>query len=588
MTAFEAIIQTPWAGPWRRFLGPVAIVQTHNADEVAACLETIEDRVRRERLFAAGFVTYEAAGAFELPVRSIATGDLPLVCFGLFRGEAVTSLEDLPDADAHVVGPWEPSIDRTQYDAAVHRIKARIADGDTYQINFTFRLRASFAGDPRSLMRRLAAAQAGQWGAYIDIGSHAICSASPELFFTLRGGRITCRPMKGTAPRGLDTAGDENQARLLQASEKNRAENVMVVDMVRNDLGRISRYGSVRVTSLYDVERYPAHWQMTSSVTGELADAGPPTLSRVFEAMFPSGSVTGAPKHRSMQIIRELESTPRGIYTGAIGCVTPDGHAHFNVAIRTVVIDTLRGRADFGVGSGVVWDSTERDEYAECLLKAAILTDAAYGAHATAAADFELLETMKWTPEQGFALLGRHLSRLADSANYFGFSLSLKSVEAALMGAIEGRQSPARVRLRLARSGAAVCEVSDLMAAPPVLRAALAAAPVDTRDVFLYHKTTRREVYEAARAEKPHADVVILWNEAREITEATTHNVVVDVDGRRITPPVECGLLAGTMRAELIDAGEIETGRITLSALSSAARVWLINSVGGWTRADLV
>ena len=584
--AFEAIIQTPWAGPWRRFVDPVAIVQTSHASDVKACLSAIEDRVRRERLFAAGFVSYEAAAAFGLPVAASSPGDLPLVCFGLFRRGGVATLATLPEGRPHRTGAWIPSIDSAEYDAAVRQIKERIAAGDTYQINFTFRLNARFDGDPRSLLGQLAAAQAGEWGAWVETDAHAICSASPELFFTLAGGRIVCRPMKGTAPRGLYTADDEKQALLLQTSEKNRAENVMVVDMVRNDLGRIARYGTVKVVSLYDVERFPAHWQMTSEVNADLTEASS-TLAGVFEALFPSGSVTGAPKHSSMNIIRALETAPRGIYTGAIGYLTPEGDAHFNVAIRTVTVDKRRGVAEFGVGSGIVWDSTERDEYAECLLKAAILTEQGSRAHPAGVADFELLETMKWTPTGGFALLDRHLARLADSAGYFGFSLSRENIAEALAAATRGRMVPARVRLRVSRGGEVACDVSDLVPAPGIVRVAVAAAPVDRRNVFLYHKTTRRDVYEAAQASRPEAGAVILWNEAREITEATTHNVVAEIGGRRITPPIECGLLAGTMRAELLDAGEIAAGRITVEDLRSATGVWLINSVSGWTRAAL-
>ena len=579
--ALDAIIQTPWQGPWRRFTNPVAILQATTPDDVIACLAEVDGRVHREHLFAAGFVSYEAAGAFGLPVAPAGPGDPPLVCFGLFKPEHVSTLPDLPEGSGHRIGDWAPSIDRAQYYAAVERIKDHIAAGDTYQINFTFRLRAAFTGDPRSLMRRLSAAQAGRWGAYIETASHALCSASPELFFELAGDRIACRPMKGTAARGLYTAEDRRQAQRLRDSEKNRAENVMIVDMVRNDLGRLARYGGVRVTSLFDVERYPAQWQMTSGVEADLARGSEPPLGPVFAAMFPSGSVTGAPKHSSMRIIRDLETAPRGIYTGAIGYVTPDREAHFNVAIRTVTIDKRSGQAEFGTGSGVVWDSSDRDEYAECLLKASILEARATPLVAAGSADFELLETVKWTRADGFALLDRHLARLADSAEYFGFAFSRARVLAALAAAIAGRVSAARVRLRVARDGAAACEVSDLTPPPRLMRAALAATPVDTRDVFLYHKTTRRDVYDRARAARPGADTVILWNEAGEITEAVAHNVVAEIGGRRVTPPVECGLLAGTLRAEMIEAGSIHVARITIEQLASAGAVWLINSVSG-------
>ena len=301
--------------------------------------------------------------------------------------------------------------------------------------------------------------------------------------------------------------------------------------------------------------------------------------------MFPSGSVTGAPKHSSMDIIRGLETRPRGIYTGAIGYLAPGGDAHFNVAIRTVTIDKRRQTAEFGVGSGVVWHSIDRDEYAECVLKASILLrDEAEVGPAT---EFELLETLKWSPGEGFALLERHIARLVDSADYFGFTVAEPSIRAALLSAVQGRTSEARVRLRVARDGAAVCEVSELPPPPAILRAALASAPVDLRDVFLYHKTTRRLVYDAARASRPDADAVILWNEAGEVTEGAIHNIVVEIDRRKLTPPVECGLLAGTLRAEMLEAGAIEIGRIKIDDLPSATGCWLINSVAGSIPATL-
>lgn len=579
--AFEALIQTPWQGPWRRFVNPVAILQTASPRDVIACLAEADDRVRREQLFAAGFVSYDAAAGFDLPVAAADPAGPPLVCVGLFQPDSVSTLAKLPEGSGHQIGEWTPSIDRAHYYAAVQRIKDHIAAGDTYQINFTFRLRSPFEGDPRSLMRQIAAAQAGQWGAYVETDTHALCSASPELFFAVTGDRIACRPMKGTAPRGLYRADDEGQGRRLRDSEKNRAENVMIVDMVRNDLGRVARYGSVKVTSLYDVERYPAQWQMTSGVEAQLDGAATPTLSRLFEAMFPSGSVTGAPKHRSMSIIRDLEGGPRGVYTGAIGYITPAREAHFNVAIRTVAIDKRSGQAEFGAGSGIVWDSSDRDEYAECLLKASILEARSSPLVAAGAADFELLETMKWTPGGGFTLLDRHLDRLTDSAAYFGFTCSLDRVHEALTAAVAGRTSAARVRLRVARNGTAACDVSELAPVPPVMRAALAAVPVDSRNVFLYHKTTRRRIYDEAQASRPGADTVILWNEAGEITEAVAHNVVVEIGGRRITPPVECGLLAGTLRAELLASGAIDVDRITVDQLASATGLWVINSVSG-------
>ena len=585
--SFSVLLRTPWDGPWRRFSQPFAVVRTSDVADVRRCLAEVDEQVRTRGCFAAGFICYEAAAAFGLPAGPAAADALPLVCFGLFEPTGVTALPRLPAAADHRVGEWHPDIDRAAYNEAIGRIKASIEAGDTYQINFTFRLSASFDGDPLSLFTALVDAQAGAWAACVDVGTHAICSASPELFFTFDDGRLECRPMKGTAARGLFPEADRRQAAALRHSEKNRAENVMVLDVVRNDLGRIAKIGSVSVESLFAVEPFPAHWQMTSTVAAELADHEGPVLSRIFESLFPSPSVTGAPKHRSMEIIRQLERSPRGIYTGAIGYVAPDRRAQFNVAIRTVTVDRSRGSAEFGVGSGVVWDSTDRAEYDECLLKAAILMP-----HTTSgmprAGEFQLLETMRWTDEDGFFLLERHLERMQESAHYFGFTLDLGAVRSRLEGSVRGRTAPARIRLLTGREGTIDVQVADLVSTPEVLTAALAVSPIDAADVFLYHKTTRRAVYESAQSALPDVDVVLLWNAAGEITEATVFNIVVEVDGRKVTPPVDCGLLPGTLRAELLAAGEIEERRVLVSELQDATRVWGINSVAGWRRLKLV
>jgi len=571
---------------WRTFRKPTAVLQATRAEEVAGCLAEVDHAVRRDGCYAAGFVTYEAAAAFGLPVHQPVPGALPLVCFGLFHPSSVDAEPALAPAGTYRTGEWRPSIDEAAYAGAIHRIKQLIEAGDTYQINFTFRFNAECSGDPLALLRDLDAAQDGPWGAYVDDGRHAICSASPELFFRLEGDRLECRPMKGTIARGLWAAADEAQAACLRASEKNRAENVMVVDMVRNDLGRIARTGTVQVTSLFDVERYPLQWQMTSSVSAR-AQAG---LPEIFASLFPSGSVTGAPKHRSMSIIRDLESGPRGIYTGAIGCLSPHGRAQFNVAIRTIAIDRQHGTAEFGVGSGIVWDSVDRDEYDECRLKASILLKRpAFSYAAGPDPGFRLLETIGWTRTEGFALLSRHLDRLRESAACFGFECDLEEVRRLLESAVSGLAGPSKVRVLAGRDGAIECEGIDL--GPPgdrPVRVALAAEAIDPVDVFLYHKTTRRGVYERARASRPEADAVLLWNGRGEVTEATEANVVVELDGEKLTPPIACGLLAGTLRAALLEEGVVIERRISVADLDRATGLWLINSVRGWLPATLL
>jgi para-aminobenzoate synthetase/4-amino-4-deoxychorismate lyase len=396
--------------------------------------------------------------------------------------------------------------------------------------------------------------------------------------------------MKGTAPRGRTLAEDRYRAAALQASAKQRAENVMIVDMVRNDLGRVAEIGSIDVAELFAVERYPTVWQMTSRITAKTGAS----LPAIFEALFPPASVTGAPKIRTAEIIRELERAPRGVYTGAIGHIAPGGDARFSVAIRTATIDRARGVLHFAVGSGIVWDSEAEQEHEECLLKAAVL--------GRRSVPFELLETLRWTPGGGFFLLDRHLERLRDSAEYFGFECPLDEIRAGLDAAVRSAGNPSmpfRARLLLGRDGSVRTEVSPLQrphsAGPAeagafhepgaLLAARLAREPIDENDVFLFHKTTNRRVYEEARFSEPECDEVILWNTRGQVTEATTANVVVERDGLRVTPPVSCGLLGGTFRAELLARGEIAERVITTAELLTARRVWLVNSVHEWREA---
>jgi para-aminobenzoate synthetase/4-amino-4-deoxychorismate lyase len=385
--------------------------------------------------------------------------------------------------------------------------------------------------------------------------------------------------MKGTSARGRTLAEDTAAAQWLQHSEKNRAENVMIVDMIRNDMGRVADVGSVRVTSLFDVERYPTLWQMTSTVTSTTVAS----LSDIMTALFPCASITGAPKPRTMRIIRLLETTPRRIYTGCIGFVAPDRRAQFSVAIRTVLIDKATDQAEYGVGGGIVWDSVTSDEYVECQVKAKVLT----ADHA----DFSLLETMLWTREEGYFLLPYHLKRLRDSAAYFGIPVAMDKVEEELRNVSEHlRGEQQRVRLLVSEDGLISCQATPLphSASPHPVRLRLAASPVDPSDPFLYHKTTRRHVYDAARAACPDCDDVLLWNERGEVTETCISNIVVELDGALLTPPAACGLLPGTFRAHLLDQGKVREEIVKVSDLGRCTRIFVVNSVRKWREAVLV
>ena len=576
----SVLIRTPQPRPWLELHDPAGTLVAGRPDEVAGVLEAAQ-RAADQGAVVAGFVAYEAAAAFDLAVHQPSTG-LPLAWFGVFSPQNAVTHDTLPEAWRCASAPlrWTPTVDEPGYAADVARIREYIADGDTYQLNYTFRMRTAFDGDPRAIFASLVDAQQGPWSAFIDTGDIAICSASPELFFTRDGDRIVTRPMKGTAPRGRWPEEDAARAAGLLDSPKDRAENVMIVDLMRNDLGRVSRPGTVKVTSLFDAERYPAQWQMTSTIEARLRDGV--GLVEIFRALFPSGSVTGAPKVRSMGILREVESSPRGAYCGAIGLLEPGGRAQFSVTIRTVTVDRTTARAEFGVGSGIVWDSEAGSEYDECRVKAAILT--------ASPPAFELLESMRWKPDTGCRLLVRHLERMQASAGYFGRpwddAAARRVLEQATAGLTGPGARPAKVRLLLNEAGVFRCEVQPLGLIPTPFRVALATAPISSQDIFLFHKTTRRDVYAAAEAGRPGADTVILWNEHGEITEATRFNVVAEIDGERVTPPLDCGLLAGVMRAELLESGAITERRITVAELRAAPRLWVINAVRGWVDAS--
>lgn len=562
-------------GRWLSFRRLRGVLAAEDLSQVLPVIEQAEALVEAWGLYAVGFISYEAAPAFDPALRVQGGSPTPLAWFGLFEELAI--LRELPAVSAPPafdLGPWQPALSAEVHAAAIAQIKEHIAAGDTYQVNFTFPLVASFVGDPWALFLRLAEAQRAAYAAYVDTGRFAVCSASPELFFRLEKGLLTARPMKGTARRGRTLAEDEAQAAALRASEKNRAENVMIVDMVRNDLGRVAAWGSVQVPRLFDVERYPTLWQMTSTVTARVQAS----RLEVLRSLFPCASITGAPKVRTVEIIRQLEPAPRGVYTGAVGFMAPGGFAQFNVAIRTAVVDRLAGRAVYGVGSGIVWDSDASGEYAECLLKAQVLT--------APPPTFDLLETLRWTPQEGYFLLERHLRRLADSALYFGVPLDLAEVRRALAAAVQGALGPQRVRLLVDRRGCPRVETAPLplVSAEPV-RLGLAPQPVDPNDAFLYHKTTRRDVYDAARRSRPDGDDVLLWNPRGEVTESTVANVAVRLEGRLFTPPVTCGLLPGTLRAELLACGRLTERVITLEDLQRCQGVYLFNSVRGWRRA---
>lgn len=565
------------------FTNPVEVIVATRTSDVRDAMRAVEEGLRRG-CHAAGFVSYEAAPGFDDALITHESGRMPLVWFGLFEHREVEtpwpdeSNPTRPAGGRTVASVWRPDVTAQDYRRAVDAVRDAILDGESYQANYTFRLRSWVdCAMTEAIYQYLVQEQRAPYSAFLDIGDWQVISASPELFFRIDSGVVTTRPMKGTAARGSSPADDAAQAEWLRSSEKNRAENVMIVDLARNDVGRIAEVGSVRVSSLFDVERYPSLWQMVSTVEGRVRSNA--SLTDVFTAMFPAGSITGAPKAASMRLIASLEASPRGVYCGAIGFASPNGPAVFSVGIRTMTIDTTCGRAEYGAGGGITWDSTADDEHDEAMAKAATLS---------ALPAFELLETLRLEPGE-MVRLDRHLARLRASALALGFRCDDAALRTALLA--HARQWPGarrRVRLRVSRSGAVTIESAP--ADQPILEpvtVALASEPIARGEPLLVHKTTARGMYERHRRSHPDAFDVLLWNENGELTEFTIGNVVVDLHGERCTPPVSCGLLPGVFRGALIESGAVRERPIRVAELESASRIWLVNSVREWVEVRL-
>lgn len=558
-------------------------------EEVLPVLRAV-DAATAAGCWAAGFVSYEAAAGLRpgLPTRQLVAGEpfaeLPLVWFGLFAGPEPgaggPAARPAGGRRGYALAPWRPDPGPAAYRRMFDLVQDRIAAGDTYQCNLTVRLRSRATGDLLELYRDLADAQRGAYHAYLDIGRYVVASASPELFFQWCGDEITTRPMKGTAPRGRWPAEDAARAAALGRSAKDRAENVMIVDLLRNDLGKLAEPGGVRATRLFTVERYETLWQLTSTVSARPRPGT--TLADVFQAMFPCGSVTGAPKHATMSLIAELETSRRGVYCGAIGVVGPPGarlRARFSVAIRTLVVDRSDGEAVYGTGGGITVDSTPDAEYAELLTKAAIL--------GRDRGEFSLVETMGFRPGEGLRNYERHLRRLGASAVYFGFPLELDRVRAAVTAELVGVTEPSRVRVVVARDGSVRLERESMPAATGPVRLAVDLEPVDPADSRLYHKTTRRSIYQVRADRHPEADDVLLVNDRGEPTESTVANLAVRLAGRWWTPPLDAGCLPGVERERLLETGQLGERSLTLDDLLAADGLALVSSLRGWRPARL-
>ncbi len=566
------------------FFEPVRVISAARLGDVERVFDQVEEALA-QGFHVAGFLGYECGYAFErFAGVSVPEQEFPLAWFGVYRKPIVFDHQtgrfdgEIPlragggvEIPERLVDAVELSISQEDYRARILQIKELIAAGETYQVNFTDGVSFPVACSPAVAYEVLSRQQPVAYSAFLNINGQYVASFSPELFFRMEGGKITTRPMKGTMRRGLDAAEDRAAALRLQRDEKNRSEHVMIVDLLRNDLGRVCRMGSVVVEDIFSVERYQTLFQMTSTVSGTLRPGV--RYADVFKSMFPSGSVTGAPKIHTMQIIREMEQRARGVYCGAIGRMAPDGTAVFNVAIRTLVLKD--GNARMGVGGGIVADSDPDEEYRECLLKASFLSRAQQ--------EFQLIESLLW--EDGFPFLEMHLDRMEASAGYFGFIFSRNAAREQLAAAARGfcTGKKWKVRMLLDAAGVVKIESMEIAGSEEGVRVRMAAERSSSRDVFLRHKTTRRALHEReyARAVTDGLDEVIFLNERSEVTEGAISNVLVRMAGRLLTPPLASGVLAGVYRRHLLESGAAAERVLTLDDLRTAEVVLLCNAVRG-------
>jgi para-aminobenzoate synthetase/4-amino-4-deoxychorismate lyase len=598
--------------PAHLFTNPSAIFVARRPDDVADVLAKADTARHETGATLAGYIAYEAGLALEprlMPLAQKRSGaDGPLVWLGLFEhseeieaGHVPQWLSDNAQGDGADVsiGPLTPQISTGGYVKNFAQLQDAIRAGDIYQANLTYPLSGSYRGDPMALYAAMRpSAQSGYGGIMFD-GSHWLLSLSPELFFSLKGQEAKVKPMKGTRPRSKDPARDAALKQELATSEKDKAENLMIVDLMRNDLSRVAVAGSVTVSSPFDVETYPTVHQMVSSVRARLQDGK--TAADLIGAIFPCGSITGAPKIRAMEWIDQVERDARGPYCGAIGRISaPDSNgqsdAAFNVAIRTLrltPIENGQGTAVLGVGSAIVADSDAMAERRESEIKAGF---ARASSPDHRAAQFDLIETMRFNPETGIDLLEMHLERMKASARELGFEFDRHAARNQIQALCFQLDRASKVRLLSSRRGAMALEASALPdiaeQSGQILSAIALPIPVDPGDWRLRHKTTDRGFYEEALEVARHAgaDEALLLHDDGLMTEGCTTNIFVERDGVLLTPPAQLGLLPGVLRRSLIETGKAREANLSLDDLAQASatgELWLGNAVRGLVKARL-
>ncbi len=556
------------AVPARLYTQPVAVLTANTAENFSQLWGQLRT-ARADGYHLAGYINYP-----DKTVENTAK-PLPMAWFGVFDGYQEIApdqvLVELPDPAGAYLSPWNPAISRTEYAHAFAKVQEYIVAGDIYQANLTFRAQAYYAGDPLSLYAALRQRSSAGYGGIVWTGQQFHLSFSPELFFAAKSGWITARPMKGTAARSHNPETDAQRMADLQSDPKQRAENLMIVDLLRNDISRVCEPGSVSVPQLFQIESYPTVHQMTSTVTGQLghdkSGIGHDVIDLI-EAIFPCGSITGAPKIRAMDIITEVETSPRGLYCGSIGRIDPNNDAAFSVAIRTLSLQAqenqlcaARNLVSLGLGSGIVADSDAADEWAECLAKGEFARMSGYG--------FDLIETMRFDPQFGIARLELHLERIKASASLFDFEFDRHAVRNQLHAATFHCDQPAKVRLLCARSGAIAIELGALPPSPDrPWQVGCVPLPVSTHDFRLQHKTSDRGFYDNARRDRPDCNEVLFTGPDGFLTEGSFTSLFVRRGEQWITPPLHRRLLPSVLRAELIANGQAIEGDLTIEDLS--------------------
>ncbi len=555
------------------FGDPVQVFLFHPGEDVSLFFFRLEQALA-QGFWLAGFFAYEFGFFLNPKLKKLCPDktNFPLALLGVFKEPEILRAGPAAFYESPLPGfkNLRLSLNKKDYEAKIIRIKDYIASGDTYQVNFTLKYLFETEADPLAIYLALRKKQKVAFGGLLKAPGLSVISLSPELFFRVGQGKIYAKPMKGTAPRGATLAEDQEIAKFLSSDPKNQAENVMIVDLLRNDLGQVCNPGSVWVPRLFEVEKYETVHQMTSTVAGELKTTA---LGKILKALFPCGSVTGAPKIRTMEIIAELENAPRGVYTGAFGFISPEKEMTFNVAIRTLFL--REGKGEFGIGSGIVWDSDPEKEFEECLLKAKFLTDPAI--------EFSLIETMKFTPGEGIRLLPFHLERLARASAYFDFPFDRSSCERFISENLAGLAFPAKIRLLLSQDGSLGLEVYELKEIKTPVVAGLAQRDFDPPKQFVYHKTTYRSWFLPwqERVRKEGLFDVIFYDEDGRLLEGTISNIFLEIDGRLYTPPAKLGLLPGVLRESLLRSQKARERELTIYDLNRAAKIYLGNAVRG-------